>query len=390
MKMNENRKARVIAFYLPQFHPTPENDYYWGKGFTEWTNVGKAKPLFKGHNQPRVPADLGYYDLRLPEVREQQAKMAKEAGIEGFCYWHYWFGNGKMTLERPFQEVLESGKPDYPFCLGWANHSWSNKTWTKTSQFSKDMMIFEQCYPGVKDDIAHFEYVLKAFKDKRYICVDGKPLFLVFKPLEVPHMKSFIELWQKLAIENGLKGIYFVGIAHTASNYIYKYGLKIPRIPRTDETAMYCLQTLNLGFDAVNTRGLWRAEVLSKGAFLKVIYAGLKKIGFDFVEKYDYNKIIDNFYTEEEKKENIYPTILPQWDRTPRCGLKAPIYVNSTPSNFGKAIERVLKMIDEKKEEHKIMFLMSWNEWGEGNYVEPDLKYHDGYLKVLREKIVNK
>ena len=130
--------------------------------------------------------------------------------------------------------------------------------------------------------------------------------------------------------------------------------------------------------------------MLSKGAFLKVIYAGLKKIGFDFVEKYDYNKIIDNFYTEEEKKENIYPTILPQWDRTPRCGLKAPIYVNSTPSNFGKAIERVLKMIDEKKEEHKIMFLMSWNEWGEGNYVEPDLKYHDGYLKVLREKIVNK
>ena len=117
-------KARVIALYLPQFHPIPENDKYWGKGFTEWTNVGKAKPLFKGHYQPRVPADLGYYDLRMPEVREAQAGLAREAGIEGFCYWHYWFGNGRMLLERPFQEVLDSGKPEFPFCLGWANHSW--------------------------------------------------------------------------------------------------------------------------------------------------------------------------------------------------------------------------------------------------------------------------
>ena len=123
------KKARVIAFYLPQFHPIKENDEWWGKGFTEWTNVGKAKPLFKGHYQPRVPADLGYYDLRMPEVREAQADMAREAGIEGFMYWHYWFGNGKQILERPFNEVLSSGKPDFPFCLGWANHSWTRRTW---------------------------------------------------------------------------------------------------------------------------------------------------------------------------------------------------------------------------------------------------------------------
>ena len=126
-----NRKARVIAYYLPQFHPIPENDEYWGKGFTEWTNVGKAKPLFKGHYQPRVPADLGYYDLRMSEIREAQADLARDAGIEGFCYWHYWFGNGKQLLERPFNEVLASGKPDFPFCLGWANHSWTTKTWKK-------------------------------------------------------------------------------------------------------------------------------------------------------------------------------------------------------------------------------------------------------------------
>lgn len=122
-------KARVIAFYLPQFYPTPYNDKYWGKGFTEWTNVAKAKPLFKNHYQPRIPADLGFYDLRLPEIREQQAELAREAGIEGFCYWHYWLGNGKRLLSRVFDEVIATGKPDFPFCLAWANHNWTTGTW---------------------------------------------------------------------------------------------------------------------------------------------------------------------------------------------------------------------------------------------------------------------
>ena len=130
IRMNTN-KARVIALYLPQFHPVPENDKFWGKGFTEWTNVAKAKPLFRGHNQPRIPADLGFYDLRLPEISEAQAELAKEAGIEGFCYWHYWFGNGKQVLDMPFERTVNSGKPDFPFCLGWANHDWTTKTWEK-------------------------------------------------------------------------------------------------------------------------------------------------------------------------------------------------------------------------------------------------------------------
>ena len=138
-----NKKARVIAYYLPQFHPTPENDKFWGKGFTEWTNVGRARPLFHGHYQPRVPADLGYYDLRMPEIREQQAELAREAGIEGFCYWHYWFGGGKELLERPFNEVMESGKPDFPFCLGWANHTWSTRTWTSSKTGYQETIIAE-------------------------------------------------------------------------------------------------------------------------------------------------------------------------------------------------------------------------------------------------------
>ena len=211
-------KARVIAFYLPQFHPIKENDEWWGKGFTEWTNVGKAKPLFKGHYQPRVPADLGYYDLRMPEVREAQADMAREAGIEGFMYWHYWFGNGKQILERPFNEVLSSGKPDFPFCLGWANHSWTRRTWNSDAQKHKNLDLMIQEYPGDEDIVQHFDNVLPAFKDKRYIAVDGKPMFLIYDPEALPDAKHFINIWQNLAKKNGLSGIHFVGLQNAAVN----------------------------------------------------------------------------------------------------------------------------------------------------------------------------
>ena len=142
--MSNKKKARVIALYLPQYHPIPENNKYWGEGFTEWTNVAQAKPLFKNHYQPRIPADLGFYDLRLPEVRIKQAELAKEAGIEGFCYWHYWFGNGKEVLQMPFDEVVRTKEPDFPFCLGWALHDWTTKTWERGSAHSKDITIFKQ------------------------------------------------------------------------------------------------------------------------------------------------------------------------------------------------------------------------------------------------------
>ncbi|MDI9867397.1 glycoside hydrolase family 99-like domain-containing protein [Flectobacillus sp. DC10W] len=366
---NKIRKARVIAMYLPQYHPIPENDKTWGKGFTEWTNVVQARPLFKDHYQPRIPADLGFYDLRLSEVREAQAEMAREAGVEGFMYWHYWFGNGKMLLEKPFQEVLNSGKPDFPFSLGWANHSWSTKTWTKGKTLSKDSMIMEQLYPGEDDYIAHFKYVLPALKDKRYITVDGKPIFVVYDPYSIPQVGEFIKLWKKMALDNGLSGIHFVG-------------LKAGRTSSTQEL-------LDMGFDAVNNRNMWEAEAASIGSRLKRRLNSLLtwKLGIKLT-KYDYKDVMKNLCTEEDRLENVYPTILPGYDRTARAGARAIIYDNATPKYFGEHVDDVLGYLENKDFEHKIVFLKSWNEWGEGNYMEPDLKYGHDFLNELSKRIL--
>lgn len=380
-------KARVIAFYLPQFHPIPENDKWWGKGFTEWTNVAKAKPLFRGHYQPRIPADLGFYDLRLPEVREQQAQLAREAGIEGFCYWHYWFGNGKQLLERPFNEVLASGKPDFPFCLGWANHSWTTGTWTRGGDAQ---MIAEQTYPGKDDYLAHFQYALKAFQDERYITVDGKPLFVIFDPYALP--QDFIPYWRELAEQVGLKGIHFVAYTFNALGHpiVAENGEKITKgYFATDEVYKYYnYLKQELHFDAVVPIGTYRAEVLSKNRYWFALQRQLSvRYGINIRNNYRYKNVMKYYYASEDSREDVYPSLLPQWDRSPRASFNG-IYVDSTPQYFGETIDTALSLLVNKSPEHQIMFLKSWNEWAEGNYVEPDLRYGHGYLDVLKEKLL--
>ena len=362
-----NRNARVIAFYLPQFHTIPENDEWWGKGFTEWTSVKNARPLFKGHIQPKVPGELGYYNLLDADVREKQAELARNAGIEGFCYWHYWFGNGRKLLERPFDEVLSSGKPDFPFCLGWANHSWSRKTWTKYKE-QGNQMLMKQLYPGDDDIIAHFQNVLPAFKDKRYITVDGKPLFLVWAAMDLPQPKHFFETWNKLACENGLKGIHFVGLKGGPLNEWHK--------------------PLDVGFNAVCWENFYSAEL--KSSWLKTFFFPKIHRFFNsrwFLKKYRYCDIINNYFTEIDTIENVYPTIVPNYDRSPRGGNKAVIFYGSTPALFHSHLSQALEMIKDKNNEHKILFLRSWNEWGEGNYIEPDAEFGQRYLDVLHDII---
>ena len=375
---------QIIALYLPQFHPIPENNDWWGPGFTEWTNVVQARPLFKGHIQPRIPADLGFYDLRLPEVREAQAQLAKDAGITAFCYYHYWFA-GHQLLERPFNEVVTSGKPDFPFCLCWANHTWSSATWTASGKGSSILM--EQTYPGEKDHIAHFNTLLPAFKDKRYYTIDGRLVFAIYDPFSLPHVDEFISLWNKLAEKNSLPRFYF--IAMVPSTLTFNPRTRERQIPNLESSAELYNYTLGLGFDAVNSFGKRRGEMLAKGMVKSIWkrFLGMLHINIH-AETYDYPSTVANYFAPEDAWENVYPTILPQWDRTPRNGSREGIYINATPEAFEQHIRHALTIIKNKKTEHQILFLKSWNEWGEGNYVEPDMLYGHRFLDTIKRCVL--
>lgn len=379
---------RVIAFYLPQYHPIPENDAWWGPGFTEWTNVAAAKPLFRGHVQPRIPADLGFYDLRLPETREAQAMLAREAGIEGFCYYHYWFGEGRQLLERPFNEVVASGKPDFPFCLCWANHTWASSTWTNAkSRKLGSRILMEQLYPGREDNENHFMTLLPAFHDSRYIRVDGKPLFAVFDPFKFQDAPAFLGQWRELARKHGLGDFHFVAVVRTANpTSVAKTRLK----GAADAEAVARERVSGIlaqGYDAVATDNHQYAQIQARGLWQNALhdlfaqYLGIRR-------PFLFRQAAINKYMllELEKQENVYPTLVPNWDRTPRTK-EDSIYVDSTPEEFGKLAQRAFSLVAGKKAEHRIVFLKSWNEWGEGNYMEPDRQYGRGYLEALRRAI---
>lgn len=359
---------KTIAFYLPQFHPIPENDDWWGKGFTEWTNVAKAKPMFNGHYQPHVPADLGFYDLRLPESRKAQADLAKEYGITAFCYWHYWFGNGKRILERPFNEVLASGEPDFPFCLAWANETWSGIWHGLTNK-----VLAKQEYPGESDYIDHFHFLIDAFKDPRYFKVNGKPLFMVYKPTEIPDLEVFVKTFRRLALEHGLEGLHLVATNVDPDWDANRFGFDA-LTPAVHTKSEYLRSPSKL----VN---FWRKVKQSR---LSPYY---KKIFKRPARVYNYADVNQDF--NEEHADNIYyPTVIPNWDNSPRSGLNGFVLNNSSPELFEKAMRNAKKLANTYDEENRIIFIKSWNEWAEGNHLEPDLKFGHKYLEVVK-RIVN-
>ena len=362
-------RARVIALYLPQFHPIPENDEWWGKGFTEWTNVAKARPLFPGHYQPHVPADLGFYDLRVPETREAQAQLAAAHGVEAFCYWHYWFA-GSRLLERPFDEILHTGQPDFDFCLAWANQSWTG-TW----HGAPEHLLQEQTYPGRHDHEAHFASLLPAFRDRRYFRVNGRPLFAIFQPTELPGPREVTALWRSMAEQAGLEGLYLVGM--------------------TDDPAW---NPEDAGFDAaavVTFSGAARA--VRRSLTTKVTRRlghrrGWKQVlRADFRARplvYDYEELDPALvFGAHEQRFTWFPTILPNWDNTPRSGTNGIVLHDSSPELFRGHVEDAVRRVAHRADDERIVFVKSWNEWAEGNHLEPDLRYGRGYLEVLREVV---
>ena len=359
--MNE---IESIAFYLPQFHPINVNDKKWGKGFTEWTNVAQAKPLYKGHIQPLLPSDLGFYDLRVPEVRIEQARLAEEAGIKAFCYWHYWFGNGRRVLERPFNEVLESGQPDFPFCLAWANGSWTGK-WKGLGK----QILIEQTYPGVEDYEQHFISLIPAFSDNRYYKVRGKNLFVIYGTHDLPDSSLFIETWRTLALKNNLPDFYFVGVkdAPLTNMEIYDGWIKNqPTIigslshPGLFEKAIYKFTTLDL------------MKLIRYGTV-----RGPRIYPYKLYVKYSYNLPLSD-------KE--YPNVLPNWDNTPRIAGNGMVLHGSTPDLYGVLLEKAITLVEKK--ENKLIFIKAWNEWAEGNMLEPSIQFGDQYLGITKSVLL--
>ncbi len=347
-------RARAISFYLPQFFPIPENDQWWGPGFTEWTNTARARKLFPGHVQPTLPADLGFYDLRVPETRQAQSDLAQRYGVEAFAYWHYWFGEGERILERPFREVIDRGEPGISFCLAWAN-----QTWTGTWHGAPDRILKEQRYPGPEDDAAHFATILPAFRDERYLRVDGKPVFYVFRPEELPDPAAFVDRWQAMARDAGLEGLYLVA----------EMSDLLGRGPRYTTGAAD-------GFDA---SVYMRIPVeVDRWTTLKM-RARRKLLGGPEVWPYS-DHIADAFPSDP----HVQPCVYPNWDNTPRAGRRGLAVTDATPERFRRNVADAVELLADRPPQERLLWVKSWNEWAEGNHLEPDLREGHGWLEALR------
>jgi lipopolysaccharide biosynthesis protein len=360
----EAKQIRALAFYLPQFHPVPENDEWWGKGFTEWRNVAKARSLFPGHYQPHLPADLGFYDLRLPEAREAQAKLAQEYGIHGFCYYHYWF-NGRRILERPFNEVLASGKPDLPFCLCWANENW-----TRIWDGGEKNVLLEQKYSH-EDDLAHIESLIPAFSDERYIRINGKPLFLVYRTELLPNPSLTAEIWREAAKRAGIGDLYLVRVE--------SFGNEAD--PRT------------IGFDA-SVEFAPFGGVMGKLKFHEPFHqllanVGLLAKGFTENSVIQYDAIMEGMLKRPEPDYTRFHGVTPAWDNSARRKQNALILEGSTPAKYQAWLQTVVaRTLRKRGGEERIVFINAWNEWAEGNHLEPDIKWGHAYLEATRNAIL--
>lgn len=364
------RRARVVAFYLPQYYPIPENDRWWGPGFTEWTSVARSVPSFRSHVQPRVPRDLGFYDLRLPETRAAQADLAVRHGIEGFCYWHYWFG-GRRLLERPLAEVLRSGEPDFPFCLGWANQAWTD-TWLGTGR----VLQAQQYSTG--DDVRHAQWLLDAFADSRYLRVEGRPIFLVYRPLDLPEPKCTTDTIREVAVRAGLAEPFLVGID------AFEFGHDF----RDDGFDSSLNFEPNLGLlPHMNQSPFWSRPWRKISRTTRNLRLGVRSTT---LKVYDYRSLRARSQRLRADFSHPYiPTIFVGWDNTPRRGRGAVILRNDDTSTFADGLAELVASAAARPFDERLVFVNAWNEWAEGNYLEPDLASGREKLEAVRRVVVD-
>lgn len=367
---------KLIAFYLPQFHAFPENDEWWGKGFTEWTNVKSAKPLFKGHYQPRVPLNKNYYDLTNVDALKWQADIAKKYGVYGFCYYHYWF-DGHMLMEKPMELMLANREVDLPFCICWANENWT-KAW---AQHSRKVLI-AQTYGDRDDWERHFNYLLPFFQDKRYIYKDGMPVFVIYRPELIPTLRPMLELWDKLAKKNGLKGIVYMYQQHDYDH----------RTADTGDLFSYAIE-----YEPGRVRGYYpkfpkkEQQICSfkisfrRGLNLLVNKLHLKQTKLSSV-CYSYDDAWKRILALKPTDNKLMPGAFVDWDNTPRYKSRASIFQGATPEKFERYLtQQICHARDDYKKD--MIFMFAWNEWGEGGYLEPDEKYGYGMLEAVHNAL---
>jgi len=346
----EKVTPRALAFYLPQYHPIPENDQWWGKGFTEWANVSRARPRFPGHYQPHIPGELGYYDLRVPEVRQAQADLAAEYGISGFVYYHYWF-NGKRLLERPFEEVLASGSPDFPFALCWANEEWTRNWDAQTGK-----VLIPQEYSD-QDDLAHIRYLIKAFSDDRYIKIHGRPMLLIYRPTLLPYPKRTFETWRKEVQKAGFPDLYLC--------YVESWGP-----PKGGPEAF--------GMDA--SVGF----MPNAGEHLFTPVGGLHKH-----RVLDYQSSVDRQMRIPPPDWKRLPSVMVGWDNSARRQLGATIFEGATPESYERWLRQTVDTVAHVPKDENFLFILAWNEWAEGNHLEPDQRFGRAFLEATRAVLID-
>lgn len=362
---------KIIAFYLPQFHTIPENDEWWGKGFTEWTNVKKARPLFEQHYQPRVPLNNNYYNLLDIDTMKWQVETAKKYGLYGFCFYHYWF-NGKMLLEKPVDNYLKHKELDLPFCLCWANENWTNG-WAG----QEPKILIAQDEGTKKSWKKHYEYFLPFFQDGRYIKESGKPLLVIYKPDLFPHINQMMQFWNEMAKENGFPGITFA--AQLA--------------PENAEQSHF---DLHIEYQPTN---VYVEMTKSKKRLVRVVKKALKNgIGrvfkFDIEGKkiqrlvrYSYDDMWEKVLNIDVKNPKQVPGAFVDWDNTARKKERGYVIEGASPEKFKKYFSLQIKNAKEKYKKDYI-FIFAWNEWAEGGYLEPDEKFQYGYLEALRDALI--
>lgn len=370
---------KIIAFYLPQFHEIPENNEWWGKGFTEWTTMKKAKPLYEGHYQPRIPLNENYYNLLDPQVMEWQCKIAKEHGIYGFCFYHYWF-DGHLLLEKPVEKYLQDEKCDLPFCICWANEHW-----TKAWEGKHNQVLIPQRYGGEKEWKEHFEYLLPFLKDPRYIHIDGKPLMIIYRPELIDCMNDMLDCWQRIAKEQGIGQLSFVyqfvnyDLDENKDDSRFDYAIEYQPVYATRYMALESGNNKTQLKERIKLFAEKKLHIILDTNSLKQLWhKGPKKESYDEVWRY----ILQN----KPKDKKHIPGAFVDWDNTPRKGENGTVYEGASPKKFGIYLEQLIKKT--KEEYHKdYIFIFAWNEWSEGGYLEPDERYHYEYLEQIRKAL---